>query len=57
LLPLIKLKLYDVEFDILMCQISDKILSTNFDFDSEILDLIDERERKFINGCRMAAYL
>jgi poly(A) polymerase len=40
-----------------MCQISDKILSTNFNFDSEILDLIDERERKFINGCRMAAYL
>lgn len=41
LIPIIKLKLYDVQFDILMSRIPDDILSSNFQLNDEILDLID----------------
>ena len=57
LFPLIKLKLYGVHFDILMSQIPEGLLVENLEFDNPVLDVVEERERKNINGCRIASYL
>lgn len=59
LVPLIKIKFYSIQFDILMSQIDKDRLELPSDrfFGGGELDIIPERELKSINGCRVACYL
>ncbi|KRX06456.1 Nucleotidyltransferase, class I, C-terminal-like [Pseudocohnilembus persalinus] len=58
LVPLIRLKYHNIQFDILFCQINEDYIENQIDLDSNrLLSQMDEKSYRSFNGLRVAQFL